>query len=139
MILPDSNIWIYYLDPAFPEHDAVRKWFDGLQDEELLIPAVVQMEVVHYLQRTAANAQEVLEAFFAQEGKRLALDESVLSEATAILAERRQRGIGTRDACILVHAQGADAMVATHDRDLLSAAEALKLESCDPLSDSRGR
>ena len=133
MILVDSNIWIYFLDASAPEHAKVKTALPRALKGDLLVPTVVQMEVVHYLvSRLGAQAEPHVETFLTQEAEVEPLSGGITAEAARLLLAHRESGIGGRDACLLVTAKRRDAMILTHDHALAKAAKALGLRTADP-------
>lgn len=140
MILPDANIWIYNFDEGIePEHDRVEPWLDRwLQKSELLVPAIVETEVLHYLARQLEPepARKAVSDFMAHPGEVAPLDPSVNRKAGELLLSLPDRGIGGRDATILVHAKGHDATVVTHDEQLFRVARDWGLDAHDPAAEA---
>lgn len=133
MILVDSNIWIYHLDAATKEHATVRQRLPPLLDEGLLVPTVVQMEVIHYLvRRLGPEAQGDVETFLSQECEIAPLSSRITLEASRLLIQHAKAGIGGRDSVLLATAQRRDAALATHDRVLADVAGRLDIKTSDP-------
>ncbi len=128
MIVFDSNVWIFAVDDLRPEHaEAKRRLAQAVAADDLLLPAVVQMEVAHYLSRYGVNAQPLLDQFFDQPGLRQAMDEGALREAAPlVLAERP--AIGTRDALLLIHCKQTGARLVTQDKALAKVARRHKID-----------
>lgn len=134
MILVDSNVWIYLLDAGTSEHDRVRERLPSLLDDaELLLPAVVQMEVVHYVERALGpeEAQTVVADFLSTSGRVVPLDGGTVARAADLLLDAAP-GIGGRDAALLVTCREHDARLATNDEALAAAAEATGLDTVNP-------
>lgn len=135
MILADSNIWIYYLDASTKEHAKVKRALPRALAEGLLMPTIVQMEVIHYLvRRLGANAEPHVETFLAQEAEIEPLTGGVTVEASRLLLAHRETGIGGRDACLLAIARRREAKVFTNDGPLTKGATALGLRTADPVA-----
>jgi len=133
LILVDSNIWIYYLDASTKEHSKVKSALPRALGRELLVPTVVQMEVVHYLVgRLAGRAEAHVETFLSQEADVEPLTGGVVMEAARLLLASTGQGIGGRDACLLVTAKRRDATILTHDAALIAAAKELGVRTVDP-------
>lgn len=138
MILPDSNIWIYNLDDGLePEHEQVKAWMSSwVAKSEVLVPAIVETEVIHYLTRQLdpGSAEAVVRRFLAHPGKVATLEPSVNREAIDLLLSQPDRGIGGRDAAILVTAKRYDATVVTHDQSLFRVAKDWGMDAHDPVA-----
>lgn len=138
MILPDSNVWIYAFDKEQqPEHERAADWLSAwLPESDLLVPSIVETEVVHYLARQLASdvAQDAVDEFLAHPGDFEPLTPSVNRQAGEFLVANPDRGIGGRDAAVLVHAKRNDATIVTHDRALLAVARDWGLDAHDPVA-----
>lgn len=135
VILVDSNIWIYFLDAATKEHARVKGSLPRALDEDLLMPTIVQMEVIHYLvNRLGGQAGPHVETFLTQEAEIEPLSGGITVEASRLLLLHRETGIGGRDACLLVMARRREAMILTHDKPLAKAAKMLGLRAADPVA-----
>ncbi len=136
MILVDSNVWIYFLDANTKEHARVSTALPRLMDEEdLLIPAVVQMEVVHYLvRRRGAKAADAIDTFLAQAAEVEVLTGGVVVEAGRLMFAHVDTGIGGRDAALLVMAKRRDATLLTNDKPLAKVAKAMGLTVVNPVT-----
>lgn len=135
MILVDANIWVYFLDASSKEHARVKTALPRLLgDDELLMPTVVQMEVIHYVaRRLGAGAHEVVHTFLTQAGTVEPLTGGLVAEASRLLLAHLATGIGGRDAAILATAKLHGATLLTHDQDLARAAQAMGLRVADPV------
>ncbi len=136
MILVDANVWAYFLDAGTREHARVKAALPRLLgEEELLMPTVVQMEVVHYLvRRLGPRAAEAVDTFLAQAAEVAALTGGVTVEASRLLLAHHATGIGGRDATLLVMAKRHGAALLTHDKGLAKVAKAMGLKTLDPVS-----
>lgn len=136
MILVDANIWAYFFDASTKEHARVKAALPRLLGEdELLVPTVVQMEVVHYLvKRLGAKAADAVDAFLAQAASVESLTGGTTAEASRLLLARHDAGIGGRDAAILVMAKRHQATLLTNDKDLAKVAKAMGLKVGNPAS-----
>lgn len=134
MILVDSNIWVYAFEAGAPEHARVGAALPRLlESEDLLIPAVVQLEVVHFLaRRLGERAGDAVDAFLSQEAKVEALTGNIVSEAARLLVVQRGTGIGGRDAAMLVVAKRNGATLASNDRAVLKVAKAMGIATTNP-------
>lgn len=134
MILIDSNAWIYFLDAGLEEHvRVVEHLTDLVAEDDVLVPAVVQVEVLHYIAHQMGDAARgAAEVFLAFPGTIEPLDGGSVHRAARILLEHRDDGIGGRDAALLAAAKRHDARIATADRSLSRTAEALDVKTVDP-------
>jgi predicted nucleic acid-binding protein len=134
LILVDSNVWVYYLDAALSEHTRVSDRMDGiLPGEEVLIPAVVQLEVIHHLVlRLGKAATEAVHAFLAFPGEVEPLTGRHAAEAARLLLAHRASGVGSRDAALLLLAQRTGATLVTSDKPLLKLAKKLDVPTINP-------
>lgn len=141
MILVDSNIWIYYLDTRLPESGPVgRALPDLLLSDETLLPALVQLEVVHYIARRMADrVDEAVQLFFAQPGEEEPLRTDTVTEACRVLLANADAGIGGRDAALLVIARRRGARIATADKPLAKVARKMGIAVTDPTAGRRRR
>ncbi|MCA1814306.1 MAG: type II toxin-antitoxin system VapC family toxin [Halobacteriales archaeon] len=127
MLAVDANHWIYFVDPSLREHASVEASLPRLVAEEpLVMTAVVQMEVAHYVGRVMPDVLEtVLEQFF---GLDVAAYEPL--DAAGVLAalgrmQQHRRTIGSRDAHLLYAAKKHGAsLLLTSDKALAKAARA---------------
>ncbi len=136
VILPDANIWIFYLDEAFdPEHERVSVWMEEwMAKSRVLVPAIVETEVFHYLARQldAKAAEGAIRRFLAHPGEVITLGPTINRNAASLLLSQPDRGIGGRDATILVAAKRHDATLITHDQALFRVAIDWGLDAHDP-------
>lgn len=136
MILADANIWIYLMDRRVPEHalamERVPPRFEG---EEILMPALVELEVLHYARRRmGAQADEAFEEFVQFPATMRPLDHMAVSMAAGFLKQLPASPIGGRDAALLHYARTSKARLFTHDGPLLRAAAVLEIPAEDPLA-----
>lgn len=136
MILVDANIWDYFVDANTKEHPRVKTTLPKLLgDEELLMPTVVQMEVVHYLvRRLGPDAAPAIDTFLAQAAEVEPLTGGVTAEAARLLLAHATSGIGGRDACLLVMAKRREASILTNDKILAKVARSMGLKVSNPLA-----
>ena len=134
MILVDSNVWVYYLDAALPEHPKVSERMDEiLPGEDVLIPAAVQLEVIHHLVlRLGKAATDAVDTFLAFPGEVEPLSRRNVSEAARLLLSHRASGVGSRDATLLVLAQRTGATLVTADKPFLKLAKKLDVTTVNP-------
>ena len=140
MILVDSNVWVYFLDASTKEHARVNAALPRLMDEEeLLVPTLVQMEVVQYLvKRLGAGAGAAVDAFLAQAAEVAPLTGGITSEAARLLLAHHGDGIGGRDASLLVMAKRHSATILSNDKALVKVAKAMGLRTANPASGPSG-
>lgn len=137
MILPDSNIWIYAIDARADEHEKARDWFHRADEEGFLVPTIVQLEVLHHVDRNVEAEHErepLVSSLFSFPADTEPLSPSTVRKAYEELEDHRETGIGGRDAALLVHALAADAALASHDQQLLKAALRAGLDFHDPIA-----
>lgn len=136
MILVDANIWAYFFDANTKEHARVRTALPRLLgDAELLMPTVVQIEVIHYLvRRMGADAAPAIDTFLGQTAEVEPLTGGVTAEAARLLLAHHAAHIGGRDAAILVMAKRHDATILTNDKDLARIAKTMGLKVTNPVS-----
>lgn len=136
MILVDSNTWIYFFDANTGEHAKVKVALPRLLGEhELLMPTLVQVEVVHYLVRQlGAKAAEAVDTFLAQASEVEPLTGGIVVEAAHLLLAHHASGIGGRDASLLVMAKRHDASILTNDKALAKVAKSMGLKVANPAS-----
>lgn len=134
MILVDANIWAYFFDANTSEHTRVQVALPRmLGDEELLMPTVVQMEVVHYLvKRLGPKATDAVDAFLSQAAAVEPLTGGITAEASRLLLAQHSMGIGGRDAALLVTAKRHEATILTNDKDLAKVAKSMGLKILNP-------
>lgn len=134
MILVDTNIWAYFFDANAKEHARVKVSLPRLLGEsEILMPTVVQMEVVHYLvRRLGPGASIAVDTFLAQAAEVEALTGGITAEAAHLLLAEHSSGIGGRDACLLVMAKRREASLFTNDKTLAKVAKSMGLEVANP-------
>lgn len=135
MILVDSNIWIHYFDANTKEHGRVKANLPRiLGEEDLLMPTVVQLEVVHYLVRQlGAKARDAVDTFLAQASEVEPLTGGIVVESSQLLLAHHKAGIGGRDASLLVMAKRHGASLLTNDTDLAKVAKTMGLSVTNPV------
>lgn len=136
MILVDANVWAYFFDANTKEHARVKATLPRLLgDDELLMPTVVQMEVVHYLvKRLGVAAAEAVDTFLAQAASVEPLTGGITAEASRLLLAQHASGIGGRDAALLVMAKRHEASIFTNDKDLAKVAKSMGLKVANPVA-----
>ena len=116
MIFVDTNIWIYYFDRRFPEHEWVVAPLERAIRSAVGSNTVVLMEVAHYFgglpedefwdrinYLTGLATMEVVD-----------LDYNLMMRSFELLEENSKAGIGGRDSTILA------AMERLNTRDLMT-------------------
>lgn len=140
MICLDANIWIYYLDSGLDEHATVRQPVsDLLKGTPLFTTTVLQMEVVHYLQKQLTDSQTPIDRFLHLEDTLVAeLTQEDIVTATEFLRDHANTGIGGRDATVLAAmARHELSELWTHDTGLKRLADRLDwLTIVDPVTDA---
>lgn len=136
LILVDSNIWAYFFDANTKEHSRVKATLPQmLGHDDLLMPTIVQLEVLHYLVRRLGPAAEpAVDTFLAQTAEVEPLSGGVTVEAARLLLAHHGSGIGSRDAALLVMAKRHAATLFTNDKDLATVAKALGLAIRNPVA-----
>ena len=136
MNLLDSNIWIYLLARELPEHEPVMRWFRDELGDDVLLPSLVELEVTHYAARqmTPERARSAIDALHHHPRAATPLTPSVTARAGELLLTNPERGIGGRDAAILLHAREKDATLVTHDTRLFELAIDLGIDAHDPVA-----
>lgn len=136
MILVDANIWAYFFDSNTKEHARVRTSLPRMMgDEELLMPTVVQMEVVHYLvRRMGPGAGSAIDTFLSQAAEIERLTGGITAEAARLLLAHHSTGIGSRDACLLVTAKRREATILSNDKTLAQVAQAVDVALENPVT-----
>ena len=136
----DANIWIYYLDADLPEHDVVRDPVRALlADQPLFTTTVLQMEIIHYLQKQLTDSHDAIDNVLTLEETTVAnLTEEDIDTAADILSTHAQTGIGGRDATVIAAMQRNDIPeLWTHDTGLKRLDERLDwLTVSDPVEDT---
>lgn len=135
----DANIWVYYFDSELDDHERIAHHIDTILGREpLFLPAVVAMEVVHYLSNQIVRSEPLVETFLHLDGTTTApLTVADVRRASALLETHGNTGIGGRDAAILATMQRhAVSTLWTHDGALVAVAESLDwLDVVDPVVD----
>lgn len=131
MIIIDSQLWIFYLDPLSKENPHVVLWFDGsqksgiLKTEEIGLSAIFPLEVAHTLYKIPHLNQELSEKMLLslisiKNIQILELDQFIMLNALNHLRNFGNKGIGGRDAIIIstmdLHQINT---IATHDKGIL--------------------
>jgi len=140
MIVVDSNIWDYYLDPTTREHRFVKDELEAVvRSEEILTSTVIWMEVAHYLYRVSRLPRERLEERIKTLTRLttmtvVSLDLDLYYESLKVLSETWAYPVGGRDATILAMMKRRGVKrIFTHDRDFKKLAEDGLIEVIDPI------
>ena len=140
MILIDSNIWIYYLDPTTEEHEQVKiKLEDTIKTEEVLTNTIIWMEVAHYLFKVSKLPKEKLEQRLKNMTRLstmtvMSFDLDLYYEALAVLSEIWFHPIRGRDATILATMRKAGVeRILTHDEGFKKLQEYGIIKVIDPI------
>ena len=123
MILIDSNIWIYYLDPTTKEHEKVKMVIkETIIKEKILSSPIIWMEVAHYLFKVSSMPRRGL----AEKLKKLMklatmeiaeFDVDILNMGIDVLSELQEIKIGGRDAAIIATMMKYNVRkIMTHDK-----------------------
>jgi uncharacterized protein len=136
----DANVWVYYLDAGLDEHEAVAPHVEGvIEREPIFLPAVVAMEVVHYVSNQLAESERVVRTLLDLDGVTTAsLTSEDVRRAATLLREYSNTGLGGRDASILATIERYDVTALwTHDRALATVAKTVEgLDVVDPVVDT---
>ena len=142
MIVIDTQIWIYLLEPNARENENVRKYLEGNKDDGILITEkiglnpIIPIEVAHNLfgnsKLNTNNLHNALvEIFNAENISIFDINQNIMSKALGILKNYRGKGIGGRDSLILATmVQENISTIITHDKNILSLSE---LNRIDPV------
>lgn len=136
----DANVWIYYFDETLPEHERVRNAIrPPLESASLFTTTVLQMEVIHYLERQLETDANAIDRF-------LSLSDTVVAElstddiyrATDYMDRLSGTGVGGRDATVLAAMERYDVSeLWTHDTGLKRAGERIEwLSVTDPVAET---
>ena len=104
MIAVDSNMLIYALNGAVPEHRAAVKAIKRAEKEGILVNTLILMEVCHHLVKRlgAVDGPQRASGFLAGPfGCVEEFDETLLGESLEVLARFTHLGIGGRDASVI--------------------------------------
>ncbi len=136
MILVDAIVWAYFFDANTKEHARVKASLPRLLgDDELLMPTIVQIEVIHYLvKQMGPSASGAVDTFLAQAAEVEPLTGSITGEAARLLLAHHATRIGGRDAALLVMAKRHDATILTNDKDLAKVAKTMGLKVANPVT-----
>jgi predicted nucleic acid-binding protein len=127
------------LDADTPENASVTDALNEiLRDETILMPTILQMEVVHYCHLSVADSRSVVQRFLGLEDTEVpSLTPRDVGRASDVLAENPATGVGGRDASVLAIMRRCGATTLwTHDSDLFTLASRMDwLDVHDPVSD----
>lgn len=140
MIVIDSCMWDYYLDPTTREHGFVKEELERLiRTTEILTSTVIWMEVSHYLHKVSKLPREKLELRIRKFTKLSTMrveefDLELFYESLKVLSELWAYGVGGRDATILaMMGRHGTREIFTHDRDFKELAKHGIVEVIDPI------
>jgi len=135
MITIDSQIWIYYWDSNALEHQNVKNWMNGTENdgilfkEKIILSSIIPIEVGHNLYRTAdlrkdldkETIENLLLALISTENFQIVeVDELLLVDVIQKMKDHSQLGIGGRDTLILSTMDRLKvSTIATHDKSIL--------------------
>jgi len=140
MIVVDTMIWVYNCDVEAPEYKNVHLWLEGkdgegvIDLEEILINAVVVMEVVHNLRRMAQLPPElvydyILRMLALKNVTTAPLDRNLLHASMHVFERYYEYGIGGRDSTILATMLGRNVdTIATHDKNILQITDFRRID-----------
>jgi predicted nucleic acid-binding protein len=139
MLLIDSQIWIYYLDPNASENHIVEPWMDDILDHDtMLINAIIPMEIAHNMfvvknDRTKLLSQKTSDfintLIIAENSLFVDIDQALVVAALHLLKDLRGNGIGGRDALIIASMQRHHVnTIATHDKNMLKLTQFIRID-----------
>jgi len=140
MIAVDAMIWVYNCDVKAPEYENVHPWLEGkdgggvIDSEEILVNAVIVMEVVHNLRRRAQLPPElvynyVLKMLALKNITTAPLDRNLLHTSMHMFEKYYESGIGGRDATILATMSRWNVnTIATHDKNMLQITDLRRID-----------
>lgn len=148
MITIDSQIWIYYWDINAPEHENVKFWLNGknndgiLFKEKIVLSAIIPIEVGHHLFRLTELKKKlekdivedlILSLISSENCQLIEIDAILLVAAIQKLKKFSAMGIGGRDVLILATMDRLKvSTIATHDKNILALKEYRRI---DPVFD----
>jgi len=140
MIVVDSCMWDYYLDPTLKEHRFVKDELEKIiQTEEILTSTIIWMEVAHYLYKVSKLPRYMLEQRI-ENFTRLStmtvaeFDLDLLYESLKLLSETWAYPIGGRDATILAMMRKKGIRkIFTHNKGFGELAKQGIVEVLDPI------
>jgi predicted nucleic acid-binding protein len=144
MIVVDSCVWDYYLDPTTKEHKFVKDELEGIiRTEEILTNTIIWVEVAHYLYKISRLPRETLEQKI-KNFTRLStmevidLNLNLFYHTLKILSEMQAYPVGGRDATILAMMRRRGVRkIFTHDKGFKELAKHGILEVIDPIPEDK--
>ncbi len=136
MITIDSQIWIYYWDLDAPEHNNVKSLLNGkkndgiLFNEEIILSAIIPIEVAHHLYKIANNSKDldkdtiedlILSLISSNNCQIVEIDSVLLVDVINKMKNYSSLGIGGRDTLILATMDRLKVLtIYTHDKNILN-------------------
>ena len=136
MITIDSQIWIYYWDINAIEHDNIKNWMNGAENdgilfkEEIILNSIIPIEVGYQLYQKADLSKELdketiedlLLALISNESCQIIdIDAILLVDVIQKMKKYSPLGIGGRDTLILATMDRLKvSTIATHDKNILA-------------------
>ncbi len=136
MITIDSQIWIYYWDLDAPEHKNVKSLLNGkkndgiLFNEEIILNAIIPIEVAHHLYKIAKNSKDLdkdtiedllLSLISSNNCQIIEIDAVLLVDVIHKMKNYSILGIGGRDTLILATMDRVKVLtIYTHDKNILT-------------------
>jgi predicted nucleic acid-binding protein len=136
MITIDSQIWIYYWDINAVEHENIKNWMNGAENdgilfkEEIILNSIIPIEVGHHLYKKADLSKELdketiedlLLALISNESCQIIdVDAILLVDVIQKMKKYSPLGIGGRDTLILATMDRLKvSTIATHDKNILA-------------------
>ena len=140
LIVVDSCMWDYYLDPTTKEHEPVREELERLiRTTDILTSTIIWMEVSHYLYKVSKLPREGIESrlrvLMRLSTMRVeALDLGLFYESLKVLSELWTLGVGGRDATVLAMMRRYGVReIFTHDKGFKELAKLGIVEVIDPI------
>ncbi|MHA1489276.1 MAG: hypothetical protein ACTSRI_06440 [Promethearchaeota archaeon] len=148
MITIDSQIWIYYWDINSKAYKNVNNWLNGskkdgiLFKEEIILSAIIPIEVGHYLFKLANigngldkdMVEDLILSLISSENVQLIdIDAILFVDVIQKMKEYSSMGIGGRETLILATMDELKVnTIATHDKNILTLK---KYRRIDPVFD----
>jgi predicted nucleic acid-binding protein len=136
MITIDSQIWIYYWDINAIEHENIKNWMNGTENdgilfkEDIILNSIIPIEVGHLLYKRADLSKELdketiedlLLALISNESCQIIdVDAILLVDVIQKMKKYSPLGIGGRDTLILATMDRLKvSTIATHDKNILA-------------------
>lgn len=136
MITIDSQIWIYYWDINAIEHENIKNWMNGAENdgilfkEDIILNSIIPIEVGYHLYKKADLSKELdketiedlLLALISNESCLIIdVDAILLVDVIQKMKKYSPLGIGGRDTLILATMDRLKvSTIATHDKNILA-------------------